>query len=101
MGCSLQFEGEDLRGVETNFNKLVFNMPTTSSEKLDAIIDFCTWITSITSSKEIELEAASIYAEQLGFEKHMVGEIFQSLTTAYLHNKDLKSVKADLKSILG
>ena len=83
----LQFEGEDLRNIESNFEKLVFNMPSTHAEKLDAIFDLVQMIYLDNIVEDIELEVASIYAEQLGFQKHVVGEVFQSLSTASLQGK--------------
>ena len=96
----LQFEGSDLRNVETNFNKLAFNMPDTPAEKLDAIFDLVHMIYLDNIVEDIELEIASKYAEQLGFQKHTVGEIFQSLELGSITGKDLPTIKEDLRTIL-
>ena len=96
----LQFEGEDLRDVETNFDKLAFSMPSSTTEKLDSVIDLVHMIFLDNIVEDIELEVASIYAEQLGFQKHTVGEIFQSLQTGSLTGKEVDTVKSELREIL-
>ena len=97
----LQLEGSDLTDVETNFNKLVFNMPATPGEKLDAIFDLVHMIYLDNIAEDIELEIATKYAEQLGFQKHTVGEIFQSLELGSITDKNLSDLKDELRSILG
>ena len=97
----LQFEGEDLRDIETNFHKLAFNMPETSADKLDAIIDLVRMIYMDNVVEDIEMELASIYAEQLGFEKHAIAEIFLGLSTGSIKGEALNDVKDDLKKIIG
>ena len=97
----LQFEGEDLRDIETNFHKMAFSMPVTPTEKLDSIIDLVRMIYLDNIVEDIELEVASVYAEQLGFERYAVSEILQGLSAGQVKGEGIEEVKDDLKRIIG
>ena len=96
----LQFDNEDLKAIEQNFQHLAFSMPTTKEEKLDSIIDLVQMIYLDKIVEDIELEVATVYAQQMGFEKHLVTEVFQSLETASIEGKDIKSVRNEVKNLI-
>lgn len=96
----LQFKDEDLRYVEENFDKLAFEMPETTQDKLNAIFDLVHMIYLDNVVEDIELEVASIYAEHLGFKKHVVSEVFQNIATAPYDGKTVNEVKDDIQYLI-
>ncbi|MDH5604754.1 MAG: hypothetical protein OEY51_12480 [Cyclobacteriaceae bacterium] len=96
----LRFSSEELHYTEENFRKLDFEMPSTSTDKLEAIFHLVHMIYLDNVVEDIELEVASLYAEHLGFEKYVVGEIFQSIATAPYDGKTLNQVQGEIREIL-
>ena len=96
----LEFGREDLRKVEEHFQQMVFNMPENNEEKARAIFDLVHMIYMDNVVEDIELEVAGIYAEQLGFKKYIVGELFQSIATAQYDGKTIHEVKEEIKQLV-
>ncbi len=96
----LDFGPEDLREVEEHFNQMKFQMPEDTNHKIDSIFDLVQMIYLDNIVEDIELEVASIYAEQLGFKKYIVGEMFQSIATAPYDGKSIDSVKKEIRSLI-
>lgn len=96
----LEFSREDIRKVEEHFNQMVFSMPKSNDDKINSIFDLVQMIYLDNIVEDIELEVASIYAEQLGFKKYVVGEMFQSIATAPYDGKSIDDVKKEIKILI-
>jgi len=96
----LKFSSEELHYTEENFRKLNFEMPVSSTEKLEALFHLVHMIYLDNVVEDIELEVASLYAEHLGFEKYVIGEIFQSIATAPFDGKTMNQVQEEIREIL-
>ncbi|MDH5380252.1 MAG: hypothetical protein OEW75_05330 [Cyclobacteriaceae bacterium] len=93
----LGINSEDFRKIEENYRSISFEMPTSSEEKLEALFNLVQMIYLDNIIEDIELEVASVYAEQLGYEKYIIGELFQSIATAPFDDKSIDDVRKDIK----
>ena len=76
-GIQLGVNVEDLKELE----KVKANIPSTKADRLEAIYHLVYMIYLDKVVEDIELEVASFYAEKLGFQKGLVGDLFKSIAT--------------------
>lgn len=81
-GVQLHLNPEDLRQINVDLNKVAFSNPDDKVEKLESIYHLVYMIYLDKVVEDVELEVASIYAEQLGFGSAIVSELFKSIATA-------------------
>lgn len=106
VGCLLKWSAQlnlsqnDLHGIEQNFDHLTFASPENKVAKMEAIYHIVHMIYLDNIVEDIELEVASIYAQKLGFEPFVVGELFKAIATAPFDGKSNKAVREEVKEFL-
>ncbi|MBL6445044.1 hypothetical protein JMN32_01910 [Fulvivirga sp. 29W222] len=96
----LNLTHNDLHHIEGNFNKLIYIAPEDKLSKMEAIYHLVHMIYIDNIVEDIELEVATIYAEKLGFDKSVVGELFKAIATAPYDGKTKLEVKQEVKEFL-
>jgi hypothetical protein len=81
-GVQLHLNPEDLRQTNVDLNKVAFSNPDDKVGKLESIYHLVYMIYLDKVVEDVELEVASIYAQQLGFDSAIVSELFKSIATA-------------------
>lgn len=80
-GFQLKLNPEDLKkGVDITSMK--FSRPQDKIERLESIYHLVYMIYLDEVVEDIELEVATVYAEELGFKPDVVSELFKSIATA-------------------
>lgn len=74
--------------------------PTQKTEKLEALYHLVYMIYLDKVMEDVELEVASVYAEKLGFEKSMVGDLFKSIATVRYDRSSPQDVKKEVEDFL-
>lgn len=98
--AQLNLSQTDLQGVEQNFDHLEFASPENKVAKMEAIYHIVRMIYLDNIVEDIELEVASIYAQKLGFEPFVVGELFKAIATAPFDGKPNNIVQEEVKEFL-
>ncbi|UII32001.1 hypothetical protein LVD17_27315 [Fulvivirga ulvae] len=106
VGCLLKWSAQlnlthdDLHHIEGNFDKLKYIEPGDRLSKMEAIYHLVHMIYIDNIVEDIELEVAAIYAEKLGFDASVVGELFKSIATAPYDGKTTGEVRKEVKEFL-
>lgn len=93
VGCFLKWSAQlglsqdDLALIEEGFSKIPFELPKDKVERLEAIYHLVHMIYLDNIVEDIELEVATIYAQNLGFPPYIVAELFKSIATAPFDGK--------------
>jgi hypothetical protein len=81
-GIQLQLTPEDLKKANIDLSSLKFSHPAEKIEKLESIYHLVYMIYLDEVVEDVELEVATVYAQQLGFKPDVVSELFKSIATA-------------------
>lgn len=81
-GFELHLGPDDLRDAITNIEGLTFSRPDDKIALVESIYHLVHMICLDQVVEDIELEIASIYAENLGFDRSLVSELFKAIVTA-------------------
>lgn len=92
-GFQLHLNPEDLKHSNVDISSLKYTHPVEKVEGLESIYHLVYMIYLDEVVEDVELEVATIYARQLGFNDETVNELFKSIATA---EYDLKSKKRNV-----
>jgi hypothetical protein len=95
-GIQLGVNVPDLKELE-KANVLI---PTDKAGKLEALYHLVYMIYLDKVVEDVELEVASSYAVQLGFNKELVGDLFKSIATVVYDNNSIQDVKKEVEDFL-
>lgn len=98
--AQLNLTNEDLHKIEGNFDHLEFIAPESKISKMEDIYHLVHMIYMDDIVEDIELEVASIYAQNLGFKASVVGELFKAIATAPYDDKTVREVHKEVKDFL-
>jgi hypothetical protein len=97
-GIQLGIDVSNTKDLEMASSKFV--EPTEKTEKLEALYHLIYMIYLDKVMEDVELEVASVYAEKLGFEKKMVGDLFKSIATLRYDRSSPQDVKKEVQDFL-
>ena len=106
VGCLMKWRNllsitrNDLHKIEENFDHLSFKPLASEQEKLDAIFHLVHMIYLDNIVEDIELEVATIYAKELGFNPNLVDELFKAIATAPYDGKSTLDVKNEITEFI-
>ncbi len=98
--AQLNLSQEDLHKIEGHFDELVFQDAESKVEKMEAIYHLVHMIYMDNIVEDIELEVASVYAQKLGFDPSVVGELFKAIATAPFDGSSTMAVRSNVKEFL-
>lgn len=98
--AQLNLSQEDLHKIEGEFDHLTFHKLHGKVEKMEAIYHLVHMIYLDNIVEDIELEVASLYAEQLGFKPTIVGELFKAIATAPFDGRNPAAVRQNVEEFL-
>lgn len=81
-GFELDLCPNDLRQAKININEIRFSSPGDKVARVESIYHLVHMICLDRVVEDVELEVASIYAEQLGFKGSLVSDMLKSIVTA-------------------
>ncbi|HPM31499.1 MAG TPA: hypothetical protein PLJ60_14280 [Chryseolinea sp.] len=96
-GFQLRLSPEDLKFTSVDIGHLKFDDKV---EKLEAIYNLVFMIYLDEVVEDVELEVATIYAENLGLKSSVVGELFKSIATETYDEGKLESVRLEIMDFL-
>ena len=96
LGLSIQ----DLHSIEENFDNLDFKPLQSQNEKLEAVFHLIHMIYLDNIVEDIELQVATMYAQELGFSKALVDELFKAIATAPYDGKSTSEVQGEIAEFL-
>src|SRR6266487_5490215 len=88
-GIQLGVNVDDLKELE----KVNPEIPSDKAGRLEAIYHLVCMIYLDKVVEDIELEVATAYAEKLGFQKGLVGDLFKSIATIGYDNDSVQDVR--------
>lgn len=98
--AQLSLSQDDLQTIEEDFDKIPFELPKEQIERLEAIYHLVHMIYLDNIVEDIELEVASIYAQNLGFKPYIVADLFKSIATAPFDGKSHSKVRDEVKEFI-
>lgn len=95
-GFQLHLNPEDLSKENVDISHLKFSDPGDRVAKLEAIYHLVYMIYLDEVVEDIELEVATIYAEQLGFKPSIVSDLFKSIATEVYDEPVKRNVREEV-----
>ncbi len=95
-GIQLGVNVDDLKEHE----KITAEIPSDKTNRLEAIYHLVCMIYLDKVVEDIELEVASAYAEKLGFQKELVGDLFKSIATIGTDSDSVQDVRKEVEDFL-
>jgi len=95
-GIQLGINVDDLKALE----KAKGAIPADEAGKLEALYHLVYMIYLDKVVEDIELEVASVYAEKLGFQKGLVGDLFKSIATSRYDSQTDLDVRREVAEFL-
>jgi hypothetical protein len=95
-GIQLGVTVPDLQELE----KTTVSLPSDKAGRLEAIYHLIYMIYLDKVVEDIELEVASSYAEKLGFQKGLVGDLFKSIATIGYDSHSAQDVRKEVEDFL-
>ncbi len=86
---------KDLEMASTSYTP-----PVDKTEKVEALYHLVYMIYLDKVMEDVELELACVYAEKLGFEKNMVGDLFKSIATISYDRVTPQDVRKEVEDFL-
>jgi hypothetical protein len=99
-GFQLQLSPDDLKNADVDISNLKFTNVGDKVEKLEAIYHLVYMIYLDEVVEDIELEVATIYAEELGFKSTVVSELFKSIATEPYDGTSERNVRQEVIDFL-
>lgn len=99
-GFQLHLSPEDLTRANIDLTHLKFSYPGDTVSKLESIYHLVYMIYLDEVVEDIELEVATIYAEQLGFKSSVVSELFKSIATEAYDGQRTRNVRNEVIDFL-
>jgi hypothetical protein len=98
-GVQLHLNPEDLRQINVDISAVEFSNPD-KLEKLESIYHLVYMIYLDKVVEDVELEVASIYAKQLGFDQAIVSDLFKSIATADYDETTKRNVRQEVMDFM-
>ena len=99
-GFQLKLTPDDLKNADVDISHLKFTNIGDKVEKLEAIYHLVYMIYLDEVVEDVELEAATIYAEELGFKPTVVSELFKSIATEPYDETSTRNVHQEVMDFL-
>jgi hypothetical protein len=99
-GFQLHLNPEDLTRANVDLSNLQFAHPGDIIVKLESIYHLVYMIYLDEVVEDIELEVATIYAEQLGFKSTVVSDLFKSIATEAYDGQKSRNVRNEVIDFL-
>ncbi len=96
----LHLNPEDLRHGNIDINAISYAHPDDKVEKLESIYHLVYMIYLDKVVEDVELEVASIYAQQLGFDSATVPDLFKSIATADYDEIEKRNVRQEVMDFM-
>jgi hypothetical protein len=96
----LHLNPDDLKQANIDISNLKYAHPEEKVQKLEAIYHLVYMIYLDKVVEDVELEVASIYAKELGFNATVVRELFQSIATADYDQTKPRDVRQEVMDFL-
>jgi hypothetical protein len=96
----LHLTPDDLKQANIDISNLKYAHPEEKVQKLEAIYHLVYMIYLDKVVEDVELEVASIYAKELGFNATVVSELFQSIATADYDQTKPRDVRQEVMDFL-
>jgi hypothetical protein len=95
-GIDLGVNVDDLRELE----KIKATIPTDKAGRLEALYHLIYMIYLDKVVEDVELEVATDFAEKLGLQKTLVGDLFKSIATLGYDNYSVRDVHKEVEDFL-
>jgi len=95
-GIQLGVNVEDLKELEL----INATIPTDKAGRLEALYHLIYMIYLDKVVEDVELEVATAYAEKLGLQKELVGDLFKSIATLGYDNYSVRDVHKEVEDFL-
>ena len=95
-GIQLGVNVEDLKELEI----IKATIPSDKTGRLEALYHLIYMIYLDKVVEDVELEVATSYAEKLGFERGLVGDLFKSIATLGYDNYSVRDVRKEMEDFL-
>ena len=99
-GFQLKLTPDDLRSADVDMTNLKFTTIGDKVEKLEAIYHLVYMIYLDEVVEDIELEVATTYAKELGFQSNVVSELFKSIATEPYDQASERNVRQEVMDFL-
>ncbi|HEY9004909.1 hypothetical protein [Ohtaekwangia sp.] len=99
-GFQLHLSPEDLAKANVDLTHLQFADPADKISKLESIYHLVYMIYLDAVVEDVELEVATIYAEQLGFRPSIVSDLFKSIATEAYDEGETRDVRQEVMDFL-
>jgi hypothetical protein len=99
-GFQLHLNPEDLKNANIDISSLKFSHPEEKVQRLESIYHLVYMIYLDEVVEDVELEVATIYAEELGFNADVVSELFKSIVTADYDQGKRRNVHREVMDFL-
>lgn len=99
-GLQLQLNYDEVDDIIENVDGSSFIVPTDNVEKMQRIYDLVHLIYLDEMVEDIELEVATKYAEALGYQAHVVGDILKIILTAPDDGLDISDIRKEIKKLV-
>jgi hypothetical protein len=99
-GVQLHLNPDDLRQSNVDLSLVAFSHPDDKVEKLESIYHLVYMIYLDKVVEDVELEVASIYAQQLGFDSAIVSDLFKSIATADYDETVKRNVRQEVMDFM-
>src|SRR6478735_1737678 len=95
-GIQLGVNVDDLKEMEI----IKATIPSDRAGRLEALYHLVYMIYLDKVVEDVELEIATTYAEKLGFERALVGDLFKSIATLGYDNYSVRDVRKEVEDFL-
>jgi hypothetical protein len=99
-GFQLHITPQDLHNEKINMSHLAYTQRESQAEKLEDLYHLVYMIYLDSVVEDVELEVATQYGKQLGFNAYMVSELFNSIATSPYDEENPKDVKKEIAEFL-
>jgi hypothetical protein len=99
-GFQLHLNPDDLKKADIDISSLKFTHPAEKVDRLESIYHLVYMIYLDAVVEDVELEVATVYAEELGFKPVVVNELFKSIVTADYDQKNKHNVRQEIMDFL-
>ena len=99
-GFQLKLTPDDLKNADVDISHLKFTSVGDKVEKLESIYHLVYMIYLDEVVEDIELEVATIYANELGFKSNVVADLFKSIATEAYDDTKARNVRQEVMDFL-
>ncbi|MDH5365556.1 MAG: hypothetical protein OEW67_01100 [Cyclobacteriaceae bacterium] len=99
-GLQMQLNYEEINDIIENVDENSFEASSDKLESIQRIYDLVHLIYLDDKIEDIELEVATKYAEALGYEPHVVGDILKTILTAPYDGLSDDEIRDEIKSLV-